>query len=102
MTEEAANGRMGALGKQRPGRPVSEDLRGRAVAAVLEGGMSAAAAARYFGLGATTVRKWVRRFRERGHVRPDPIGGAASPGSSRSGSGFSACWKRGRGCPSGD
>ena len=78
MTEEAANGRMGALGKQRPGCPVSEDLRGRAVAAVLEGGMSAAAAARHFGLGATTVRKWVRRFRERGHVRPDPMGGSVS------------------------
>ncbi len=78
MTEEAGNGRTGALGKRRPGRPVSEDLRGRAVAAVLEGGMSAAAAARHFGLGESTVRSWVRRFRERGHVRPDPMGGGVS------------------------
>ena len=79
MTEETANGPAGALGKQRRGRAVSEDLRGRAVAAVLEGGMSAAAAARHFGLGERTVRRWVRRFRERGHVRPDPRGGGAAP-----------------------
>ena len=76
MTAETANGRAGALGRQRRGRPVSEDLRGRAVAAVLEGGMSAAAAARHFGLGERTVRRWLQRFRERGHVRPDRQGGA--------------------------
>ena len=79
MTMEAVNGPAGALGRQRRGRAVSEDLRGRAVAAVLEGGMSAAAAARHYGLGERTVRRWVRRFRERGHVRPDPRGGSISP-----------------------
>ena len=87
MTEEAANGRIGALGKQRPGRPVSEDLRGRAVAAVLEGGMSAAAAARYFGLGATTVRKWVRRFQGAAMCsRPD--GGRRLPDRAGAGADF--------------
>ncbi|MYE02638.1 MAG: transposase [Alphaproteobacteria bacterium] len=78
MATESTNGPAGALGKQPRGRPVSEDLRGRAVAAVLEGGMSAAAAARHFGLGERTVRGWVKRFRERGHVRPDPMGGSIS------------------------
>ena len=48
------------------------------MAAVVERGMSAAAAARHFGLEAATVRNWVRRFRERGHVRPDRQGGSAS------------------------
>ena len=76
MTAETANEPAGALGRQRRGRAVSEDLRGRAVAAVLEGGMSAAAAARHFGLGERTVRRWLKRFRERGHVRPDRQGGA--------------------------
>ena len=60
------------------GRPVGTDLRGVAVAAVVERGMSAAAAARHFGLGEVSVRLWVRRFRERGHVRPDKQGGSAS------------------------
>ncbi len=78
MTTEAASGRAGALGKQRRGRPVSEDLRGRAVAAVLEEGIAAAAAARRFGVSESAVRNWVRRFRERGHVRRDPMGGDVS------------------------
>ena len=78
MVEESANGPAGALGRQRRGRAVGQDLRGRAVAAVLEGGMNAAAAARRFGLGENTVRGWVKRFRERGHVRPDrPKGGVS-------------------------
>ncbi|MDE0408435.1 MAG: helix-turn-helix domain-containing protein [Alphaproteobacteria bacterium] len=78
MTVETANGQAGMLGKQRRGSPVGQDLRGRAVAAVLEGGMSAAAAARRFGLSESAVRNWVRRFRKRGHVRPDPMGGGVS------------------------
>ena len=68
----------GVLPELRQGRPVGVDLRGAAVAAVVEGGMSAAASARHFGLGASSVRLWVRRFRERGHVRPDRMGGRAS------------------------
>ena len=62
----------------RPGREVSLDLRGRAVAAVVRGGMSANAAARQFGLGASSVQRWVRQFREQGHVRPCKRGGSAS------------------------
>ena len=38
MTMETANGQAGVLGKQRRGSPVGQDLRGRAVAAVLERG----------------------------------------------------------------
>ena len=79
MTMEAASGQAGAPGGPRRGRAVSEDLRSRAVAAVLEGGMSAAASARHYGLTESTVRNWVRRFRERGHVRPDARGGSVSP-----------------------
>ncbi len=77
-TGETKSGPAGALPELRRGRPVGTDLRGVAVAAVVERGMSAAAAARHFGLGAVSVRLWVRRFRERGHVRPDKQGGSAS------------------------
>ena len=48
-----------------------------AVAAVL-GGLKPAAAARRFGLGATTLRRWVKQFREQGHVRPGRQGGSRS------------------------
>ena len=75
---ETRGGPAGRLPELRQGRAVSADLRGLAVAAVVERGWSAAAAARYFGLGAASVRNWVRRFRERGHVRPDRQGGSAS------------------------
>lgn len=74
MTDGAA----GALPGPRPGRAVNEELRGLAVAAVLERGMSAEAAARHFGLAGNSIRRWVERFLERGHVRPDPMGGSAS------------------------
>ena len=77
-TGKAKGGPVGALPELRQGRPVGTDLRGVAVAAVVERGMSAAAAARHFGLGEASVRLWVRRFRERGHVRPDKQGGSAS------------------------
>ena len=82
MTSESASetkgGAAGGLPELRQGRPVGVDLRGAAVAAVVERGMTAAASARHFGLGEASVRLWVRRFRERGHVRPDPMGGSAS------------------------
>ena len=61
--------------ESRPGRPVELGLRSRAVAAVVEGGMSARAAAARFGLAERSVRNWVVRFHERGHLRPDPRGG---------------------------
>ncbi len=63
---------------EEPGSALTESRRGRAVAAVLEEGMSGRAAAARFGLAATSVNRWVRRFRERGHVRADARGGAPS------------------------
>ena len=79
MAAEVTNGPVeAALRPRRGGRPVNEELRGLAVAAVLERGMSAEAAARHFGLAANSVRRWIRRFRERGHVRPEKIGGSDS------------------------
>ena len=74
MTEEIAGGSAGALRRPRRGRPVGEELRSLAVAAVAVEGMSASAAARRFGLAGASVRRWVRRFRERGHVQADPMG----------------------------
>ncbi len=78
MTRELTGGPAGALRRPRRGRAVGEELRSLAVAAVVEEGMTAAAAARRFGLAEPSVGRWVRRFRERGHVRPDPMGGRAS------------------------
>ena len=76
MTNESTNAAAAALPAPRRGRPVGEDLRALAVAAALrEGGR---AAARRFGLAESTVGGWVRRFRERGHVRPDSMGGRPS------------------------
>lgn len=57
------------------GRPYSVDLRERAVWAVERDGMSRQAAARRFGVAPSTVINWVRRFREKGHVRPGQMGG---------------------------
>lgn len=56
-------------------RPYSLDLRERAVAAIERGGMSRHEAARRFGVAASTVINWVRRFRELGHVEPGQMGG---------------------------
>ena len=75
MTDERRNPAEDELPRPRPGRAVGLEMRGRAVAAVVHGGMSAAAAARQFGLGASSVRRWVRQFRERGHVQPGKQGG---------------------------
>ncbi len=78
MTDGAAEAPAGGLPARRRGRAVSEDLRGPVVAAVLYEGMSIAAAARRFGLAPSTAGVWVRRFRERGHLRPDRRGGSVS------------------------
>jgi transposase len=56
-------------------KPYSVDLRERAAAAVIRGGLSRRAAARQFGLGVSTVIKWVRRLRETGSVAPGQMGG---------------------------
>ena len=74
MTEAAAGG----LGGSRQGKAVSEDLRRRAVAAVLERGMTIRAAARKYDVAAGSVWRWLGRFRARGHVRADREGGRPS------------------------
>ena len=55
-------------------RALSDDLRKRVVAAV-DGGMSCRAAARRFGVAASTAIHWVERWRRTGSVRPLPQGG---------------------------
>jgi putative transposase len=45
-------------------KPLSNDLRERAVAAVLKDGLSRHRAAARFGVAASTVINWVRRFQE--------------------------------------
>jgi putative transposase len=56
-------------------RPYSNDLRERVVSAVEAGGMSRRSAAAHFGVGVSTVIKWVRRLRETGSVAPAKMGG---------------------------
>ncbi len=60
---------------RRRGHAVGEHLRRRAVAAVLERGMTMRAAARLYEVSDSSICVWVQRFRERGHVRPDRQGG---------------------------
>lgn len=55
-------------------RALSNDLRTRLVSAV-EGGMSRRAAAKCFGVAASTAIKWVAQWRRAGHVRPRLQGG---------------------------
>src|ERR1700731_3990664 len=56
-------------------RPLSIDLRERAVAGVLKGGQSRHRAAAQFGVAASTVINWVWRFQETGSVAPGQMGG---------------------------
>jgi putative transposase len=56
-------------------KPLSTDLRERAVAAVLQEGLSRHKAAARFGVAASSVINWVRRFEETGSVEPDRMGG---------------------------
>ena len=56
-------------------RPLSIDLRERAVAAVLEGGLSRHRVAARFGVAPSTVINWVRRFQATGSVAPGQMGG---------------------------
>ena len=50
------------------GRPLSQDLRQRVVAAVLEGGLSNNKAAARFGIAISTANLWVRKFKATGRV----------------------------------
>jgi transposase len=55
-------------------RPYSQDLRVRLVRYV-EGGVSARAAAKVFGVSESAAIKWMQRWRRRGSVAPDPVRG---------------------------
>jgi putative transposase len=57
------------------GKPYSEDLRKRVVAAVANGGLSCNEAAKQFGIAVSTAIGWVRRQRETGSVAPGKMGG---------------------------
>src|SRR5436190_17638419 len=57
------------------GRPYSNDLRERVVAAVETGGLSRHQAAAQFGVGISTAINWVRRARQTGSVAPGKMGG---------------------------
>ena len=57
------------------GKPYSEDLRKRVVAAVLTGGLSRNEAAKQFGVAVSTAIGWVRRQRETGSMAPGKMGG---------------------------
>lgn len=54
--------------------PLSQDLRLRLIAAV-EGGQSRRAAAKRFGIAASTAIKWMARWQREGHAQPRPMGG---------------------------
>ena len=58
-----------------PGKPRSEDLRVRAIAAVLEEGLSRRGAARRFKVGDASVIRWVAAYEESGRTEPLPMGG---------------------------
>ena len=56
-------------------KPYSPDLRERVVKAVVEDGQSRRQAAQRFGVGASTVIKWMQRWHEAGHIEPGQMGG---------------------------
>lgn len=60
------------------GRPLSNDLRERVVAAV-EAGQSCRCVATRFGIAVSTVVKWSQRYRATGSVAPGKIGGHRKP-----------------------
>ena len=66
------------LTERRRGKSVGEELRRRTVAAVLEKGMSGRAAALLFEVSETSVWRWIRRYRQRGHLRDAPKSGRPS------------------------
>ncbi len=83
MTNERNDPAAGALPEDalpapKQGRAASLEVRGLAVAAVLRGGATVAAAARTFGVEERSVQRWLKQFRERGHLRPGRSGGSES------------------------
>ena len=57
------------------GKPYSNDLRERVVAAVQTGELSCNQAAKQFGVAISTAINWVRRLRETGSIAPGKMGG---------------------------
>ncbi len=55
--------------------PYSADLRDRVVKAVVQDRLSRRQAAQRFGVGASTVIRWMQRWRDRGHIEPGQMGG---------------------------
>ena len=55
--------------------PRSEDLRIRAISAVLEDGLSCREAARRFKVGEASVIRWVGAYEDEGRTGPLPMGG---------------------------
>lgn len=55
-------------------RPYSQDLRVRLVRYV-EGGVSARAAAKVFGVSESAAIKWMQRWRRQGSIAPNPVRG---------------------------
>jgi putative transposase len=55
--------------------PRSEDLRLRAISAVLEDGLSCREAARRFKVGDASVIRWIAAYEEEGRTGPLPMGG---------------------------
>ena len=66
------------------GKPYSTDLRERAVAAVLQGGLSRHRAAAQFGVRVSTVVNWVRRFQDTGSVARARLAGTSRSRSAAS------------------
>ena len=57
------------------GKPYSMDLRARVVASVEREGLSRRQAAERYGVGISTVIRWVRRLRETSRLAPGKMGG---------------------------
>ncbi|MER8435173.1 transposase, partial [Mesorhizobium sp. M1393] len=57
------------------GKPYSMDLRTRVVASVEQEGLSRRQAAERYGVGISTVTRWVRRLRETNKLTPGKMGG---------------------------
>lgn len=58
-----------------PGKPRSEDLRVRAIEAVVLDGLSRREAGRRFKVGEASVVRWVAVFQDSGRTKPLPVGG---------------------------
>ncbi len=76
--EEMRKSMTDSLAERRPGRPVGEEMRRRAVAAVVEKGMSARAVGRLFDVADVSVSRWVRAYLDGGRLRAKRMGGRAS------------------------